>query len=257
MSAKPQAWPFKLAAVFSVGYFGIAVWLFLLKTLQAQSVSGDGFSISGMLTLSEWGDFLAGVSSPLALIWIIASVIIQGIELKEQRAEMAKQVDALNAQADFIKTELDRDTQEKAWTDILFLLDELREMIPLPQDCDGKADHFFTFKVRDKDVKFLYLPPDEAAVAGMRTVRFLGRAAGGVKYPVKKLADALEQGEAIGCPNSRSNFDKMLEIVNFIVKLQGNLPDHKKIILAGCRTDEWQDMLTTIKAVFDRNGSKR
>ncbi|NKC49926.1 hypothetical protein HED54_26230 [Ochrobactrum anthropi ATCC 49188] len=68
-----------------------------------------------VLTLNEWGDFLAGICGPLALIWVITSVIMQGMELSEQRAEMAKQAKALETQASYIERELRREEEDKCW----------------------------------------------------------------------------------------------------------------------------------------------
>lgn len=38
--------------------------------------------------LNEWGDFVAGVSAPLAFLWLVVAVFIQSRELSEQRAEL-------------------------------------------------------------------------------------------------------------------------------------------------------------------------
>jgi hypothetical protein len=49
-------------------------------------------TIGGMLApdgLNEWGDFVAGVSAPIAFIWLVVAVILQSAELREQRKELA------------------------------------------------------------------------------------------------------------------------------------------------------------------------
>ncbi|TIX89603.1 hypothetical protein [Rhizobium sp. P44RR-XXIV] len=39
--------------------------------------------------INEWGDFAAGVSAPIAFLWLVLAVILQSTELKEQRREIA------------------------------------------------------------------------------------------------------------------------------------------------------------------------
>lgn len=40
------------------------------------------------MSLNEWGDFIAGVSAPLAFLWLVVAVFIQSHELSEQREEL-------------------------------------------------------------------------------------------------------------------------------------------------------------------------
>ncbi|AIK41020.1 hypothetical protein [Brucella anthropi] len=90
--------------IFTLLYMAFAGWLFVNKETPTT-----------VLTLNEWGDFLAGICGPLALIWVITSVIMQGMELSEQRAEMAKQAKALETQASYIERELRREEEDKCW----------------------------------------------------------------------------------------------------------------------------------------------
>lgn len=39
--------------------------------------------------LNEWGDFAAGVFAPIAFVWLVVAVVLQSIELREQRKELA------------------------------------------------------------------------------------------------------------------------------------------------------------------------
>lgn len=45
-------------------------------------------NLIGCMTYNELGDFLAGASAPLAFIWLVAAVLIQSDELREQRREL-------------------------------------------------------------------------------------------------------------------------------------------------------------------------
>jgi hypothetical protein len=55
------------------------------------------------LKLNELGDFLAGISSTLAFIWIIIAVLLQRDELQEQRKELRQSREALTLQAAELK----------------------------------------------------------------------------------------------------------------------------------------------------------
>ncbi|MGR9178861.1 hypothetical protein ACU8OR_25355 (plasmid) [Rhizobium leguminosarum] len=39
--------------------------------------------------INEWGDYAAGVSAPIAFLWLVVAVFLQSTELKEQRKEIA------------------------------------------------------------------------------------------------------------------------------------------------------------------------
>ncbi len=62
-----------------------------------------------ILSLNEWGDFLAGVTAPLAFLWLIVGYGLQRKELKAnteallfQRDEMASQAKELAAQTEHL-----------------------------------------------------------------------------------------------------------------------------------------------------------
>lgn len=59
-----------------------------------------------LLSLNEWGDFLAGITAPLAFLWLIIGYGLQRKELKAntealifQREELAKQAEELSVQS--------------------------------------------------------------------------------------------------------------------------------------------------------------
>lgn len=41
------------------------------------------------IKINEWGDYAAGVSAPIAFIWLVVAVFLQSAELREQRRELA------------------------------------------------------------------------------------------------------------------------------------------------------------------------
>ena len=61
------------------------------------------------MPLNEWGDFLAGVTAPMAFLWLIIGYMLQRKELnlntkalQDQQNELSKQVDAIREQSDAI-----------------------------------------------------------------------------------------------------------------------------------------------------------
>lgn len=92
------------------------IWLFVLITIgyfaivgfsaKIAQLTGYDLALSGGLgpyiethKLNTLGDFLAGIFSPLALLWLVAAVIIQSQELRLQREEIAENRRVMNDQA--------------------------------------------------------------------------------------------------------------------------------------------------------------
>lgn len=67
---------------------------------------------SGM-TANEWGDFFAGVFSPIALLWLVLGYFQQGRELKLQVEELRRSVEQQKdlAQATRLEVEISRQLQ--------------------------------------------------------------------------------------------------------------------------------------------------
>ncbi len=65
------------------------------------------------MTPNEWGDFLAGVFGPLALLWVVLGFLQQGVELKNSR-------EALLLQAEELKNsvEAQKDLGKAAWAQV-------------------------------------------------------------------------------------------------------------------------------------------
>ena len=69
------------------------------------------------MTLNEWGDFLAGITAPIAFLWLIIGYMLQRKELnlntqalQEQQHELSRQVDELSKQNEYLRLSID--TQE-------------------------------------------------------------------------------------------------------------------------------------------------
>ncbi|QCL83901.1 hypothetical protein CFBP5875_04615 [Agrobacterium pusense] len=67
------------AAIFTVA------WLIAAGVIASAPTPPD----AKPLALNEWGDFVAGVSAPIAFVWLVVAVALQSIELREQRKELA------------------------------------------------------------------------------------------------------------------------------------------------------------------------
>lgn len=100
-----------VCAIVTVVYFtAIYVAISHIETLAANlGLSGDIGRFVSEKNLNLIGDTLAGIFSPLALIWLVAAVLIQSQELKLQRQEIAEnrsvmhdQARAAEAQAEFV-----------------------------------------------------------------------------------------------------------------------------------------------------------
>lgn len=81
-----------VCAIVTVVYFtAIYVAISHIETLAANlGLSGDIGRFVSEKNLNLIGDTLAGIFSPLALIWLVAAVLIQSQELKLQRQEIAE-----------------------------------------------------------------------------------------------------------------------------------------------------------------------
>lgn len=82
------------AAVVTAAYLGFIVW-------QLGATAILGFLSSPKL--NEIGDFLAGVFSPLAFIWLVAAVLTQRQELTDTREQFAENQKVVDAQLETIK----------------------------------------------------------------------------------------------------------------------------------------------------------
>ncbi len=82
-----------------------------------RSCSGTKWSAFLEATPNEVGDTLAGFAGALAFVWLIATVVLQGQELREQRLEFEKMANAQEAQANVLKTQADIFVKEQSQRD--------------------------------------------------------------------------------------------------------------------------------------------
>ncbi|TAX91560.1 hypothetical protein ELH97_06310 [Rhizobium leguminosarum] len=81
--------PFSVAALV-VGGFVSAAWLVISYVYLIHSSGKCTYwALDCFEKVNEWGDFFAGTFSPLAFVWLVVAVILQSMELREQRRELA------------------------------------------------------------------------------------------------------------------------------------------------------------------------
>jgi len=78
------------AVLIIVAFCLSASWLALAYRFLVHQFPCDSLLlVSCIKQTSDWGDFFAGAFSPLAFIWLVLAVILQSMELKAQRHELA------------------------------------------------------------------------------------------------------------------------------------------------------------------------
>lgn len=104
-SDKPSVWPFWILTIL---YVIGAVFFWLSNSKSFEGINPD-----------SWGDFLSGVFSPLAFLWLLYAALAQRAELqlqrkeiregnktqKQQQAQLERQANALDAQVMRIKAQ--------------------------------------------------------------------------------------------------------------------------------------------------------
>ena len=112
----------KAGWIFSIG------WVLMVLTV-VYIRRGD---IPGM-GLNAWGDFLAGIAAPLALLWVVVGYYQQGEELRLSRAETTRLADssveqtkALARQAEAVEksVQMTKELEERAARPFLVLVPE-------------------------------------------------------------------------------------------------------------------------------------
>jgi len=78
--------PLLIAFYLTLGWIFIGGLIGFMARVEDHSKCAVSF---GCLTANEWGDYIAGMSAPIAFLWLVAAVLIQSDELRLQRKELA------------------------------------------------------------------------------------------------------------------------------------------------------------------------
>ncbi|WP_298865230.1 hypothetical protein [uncultured Sulfitobacter sp.] len=93
-----RSWPFLVG--YCLTTFFIIFWLVIASTApSATEECITNFCVFWRSTPNEVGDTFAGLFGSLAFVWIIVTVLVQGLELREQRLEIKASREAQEAQA--------------------------------------------------------------------------------------------------------------------------------------------------------------
>lgn len=151
------SWPLFFAAALTIGF---ASWVY---GLASEAVHVDGTVTNRWQQFragapNTMGDTLAGFIGSLTLIWVVASVIQQSIELRAQRREFSEmveaqtaQVNALNKQAEIFEDE----KKQREWDGIAKVLDGL--LVDLARKCELLNDvSIWEFDLHEDDYSGMF-----------------------------------------------------------------------------------------------------
>ncbi len=250
----------------------LVAFLALLVYLQFRAIEPEA-EVPLALQLFEaniWVEFAATFISAIAVFLLIISVMMQGRELREQRAEMQNQHQELRKQADALVEQTrilirQADTTEQTlrltverntWEKVKDLMSDLRGLVYLPADADARQAQNKTIEIKRYAWKFAYSPKKDDHPEAWTAAHFLRRAALNMKKPCKRLSDALDQNEQISYPDFRDDFDLMAELVNGIDALGQQLPAHRRTALQEMRLDVWKENMAVIQRALDENDAR-
>ena len=103
--------PIKLA-IEGPNFFKVGFWLTLTYVGAVAGFSLWDWIDVALMKPNEWGDFLAGVFGPLALLWVVLGFLQQGSELRNSRDALLLQAKELRqsveAQKDLVSVARDQ-----------------------------------------------------------------------------------------------------------------------------------------------------
>ena len=263
---------FASAAIIAV-VGALVAFLALLVVLQFRAITPEAETplLLQLFAANIWVEFAATLISAIAVFLLIVSVMMQGRELREQRAEMKNQHEELRKQAEALVDQtriLIRQTdatemtlrlavEESNWEKVKDLMGDLRGLIHLRQDARVPQVQLKTFEFRGRKWKLAYSPNEDDNPDQWSVAHFLGRAALNMMRPCGQLLEALDQAEPITCPRFRNDFDLMSDLVQAIDALGAHLPEHRKTALQEMRLDLWKQNMAVILRAFDAQGIRR
>lgn len=138
-------------AVVGFGYWAANQEVCRVDFWGSQSCSGTKWDAFVSSSPNEVGDTLAGFAGALAFVWLIATVVLQGQELKEQREEFekmalaqAEQVKLMTAQGDIFRDEQRQREEVRNERILSALFDKFMEMSKI----HASENEFYSWLVR-------------------------------------------------------------------------------------------------------------
>lgn len=226
----------------------------------------DRYSATDKMAINSWGDFVAGVSAPIAFIWLVVAVALQSIELREQRKELAltrsefrssrlvmkAQADEAKRQAEFIEQQTNLLVDEKTDRDAQSIFDASIELISTRLRQYQTAWHVIL--ITDHDEKGssgteLVLRNGNIPDTDQRFI--IARSVQAVRTEIRKLRDKYENNEV----HAKYPYDFNRLYVGVITGMNriSSLPDSFKIRAETLELDELREQLIYIA---QRTGTK-
>ncbi|MCB6179505.1 hypothetical protein LHP98_15385 [Rhodobacter sp. Har01] len=175
-------WPLGFAVVATVG-FAWFTWTLANEVTEQDGIESTRYEhfLSGRP--NELGDTLAGFVGSLTLIWVVASVIQQSMELRAQRKEFMAMADAQGAQVRALDAQ------------IAILQDEKRRMVEKEADEEfNELQSMFVKLVMDPrflDLRYVMTKP--GAEVGLDRCEFRVFEASSIVFAIKDAAAAMRK----------------------------------------------------------------
>lgn len=227
-------WPlFAASAVTSV----FALWVYGLAIEQVQTSGGKIVTRWHQFMSGEpntMGDALAGFIGSLTLIWVVASVIQQSMELRAQRREFTEMVKAQEAQVEALRAQAEVLTQERRHREqdrIEQLLDQKIERLRsdlqnyLPKYCEW-TQKLIEHPDEDPWIRLRLLSHDDLnQMKSMKDSEFFRNA--GQRVQSNFIDIASRQDYIVSKPKA-SSLNRVVDLLESILSLSDDLSDAQK-----------------------------
>jgi hypothetical protein len=246
-------------------------WVYALANEQVQASSGELISRWNQFLAGEpntMGDTLAGFIGSLTLIWVVASVFQQSMELRAQRQEfeemadaMKQQVDAMKAQSDllnFQRTALEqkqaRDNLERSLSMLIASLRELGGLRHWEQLAKGSETNAQTGETKTTESWELFAPgiggggdTDSMLRSSLETLRWFKQS---LETPGRIRARDGQKSAA------RSEFEKIIPAIAASQSVRPSLSNVEKLRLDRLELDKLEVLVKWFleRDLWDPNG---
>lgn len=258
-------WP--LFAAFAVT-LGFALWVYCLATERLQTSNGQATTRWHQFMSGEpntMGDALAGFIGSLTLIWVIASVIQQSMELRAQRREFTEmvqaqeaQVKALNAQSDLLHQERLHREQDRLEQLLDQKVERLRSDLQnyIPKYCEWTRKQLDRSEHDEPWVRLNLLSHDDRIQLAKMIESDFFRSAG-QRLNGNFLEIASKQEYIVTKPKA-SSLTRVVDLLDSIVAISDHLSDAQKQRIDNLRVVPIRNFFRTIQfgPLFDQETNR-
>ena len=111
------------------------------------------FSDTGTMTLNEWGDFLAGVTAPLALLWLVIGYFQHGEELRLNTSALKTQQEELRRQVEETARLVDATQEEVRYLQERERREAKPDLIPSGGGGSSRGSMYVELQNRGKEIR--------------------------------------------------------------------------------------------------------